>query len=270
MKVAVIQMNSVDDKRQNIARALQLVSRAIKAKAKFIALPEVFNYRGPLNEANREFVAEDIPGESTQIFMDLAKGRKVFILIGSIYERVKSSPKVYNASVLINDQGKVQAKYRKIHLFDAVIGKRAVKESKSFLAGDYPCLAKVGDYTFGLSICYDLRFPNLYQRYAQMGALVLSVPSSFTFMTGRAHWEVLLRARAIENLSYVLAPNQVGRNAEGIPSYGHSMIIGPWGNILAEASENKEEIIYAQLDFKEIKQARRILPALFKFIKKKE
>ena len=256
-------MNSTDDKRRNIARAVQMVSRAIAAKAEFISLPEVFNYRGLLDEATRKIIAEDIPGESTLPFFNLAKKHKVFILIGSIYERAANTTKVYNTSILIDDHGRAHAKYRKIHLFNAVIGKRPVQESKAFLAGQQPQITKVKDYKIGLTICYDLRFPDLYQTYGKREAHVLSIPSSFTFMTGRAHWKVLLRARAIENLCYVLAPNQIGTDARGITTYGHSMIIDPWGNILAEASEDKEEIVYANLDFKEIKRVRKILPGIF-------
>jgi nitrilase len=121
-------------------------------------------------------------------------------------------------------------------------------------------MAKAGNWVIGISICYDLRFPELYQRYARQGAEILCVPSAFTKMTGMAHWEVLLRARAIENLCYVLAPNQIGRDGNGVPSYGNSMIIDPWGKILARASGSKEEIIYADLDKRALKDQRAILP----------
>ncbi len=192
--------------------------------------------------------------------MEEAKKHKVVILAGSICERIAGNKKVFNTSVLIDARGKIAAKYRKIHLFDAMFVKTKLKESQRIYHGRRTVLSKVGPWIVGLSICYDLRFPRLYQKYAHAGANVLCVPSAFTKTTGIAHWEVLLRARAIENLCYVLAPNQIGKDGHGISNYGNSMIIDPWGKILARASGNKEEIIYAHLDQKYLKERRIILP----------
>ena len=261
MKTAVIQLNATDNKQRNIEKALLLVNRAVARKAKFILLPEAFNFRGKAGlRKGHAKVAERIPGMSTEPFIDAAKKHRVFILAGSIGEFVPGRKNFFNTSVLIDDRGRIAAKYRKIHLFDAVIGKVKVKESRVFCHGSKAVVTMVGNWAVGMSICYDLRFPELYQKYARQGAEVLSVPSVFTKMTGMAHWEALLRARAIENLCYVLAPNQIGKDGNGVPSYGNSMIIDPWGKILARASGVKEEIIYADLDKKALKDRRAILP----------
>ena len=261
MKVALIQFGAGANKARNIEKAAALVKRAIEAKASFVLLPEVFSYRGIIESKGwLQQVAEDIPGESLKPLMILAKKNKVFILAGSIFEKIKGSRKVYNTSVLINDRGNIQAVYRKKHLFNASLGKNRIQESKNFLQGTREVLTKVKDFQVGMSICYDLRFPDLYQVYGEMKADVLVVPSAFTKKTGEAHWEVLLRARAIENRCYVLAPNQIGKDARAIASYGNSMVVDPWGRILARASNNKEEIVYAEVDKKILGETRAILP----------
>ncbi len=258
MKTAVIQFNAKDNKSQNVEKAELFVKEAIRKKAEFILLPEVFIYRGRKQPYQ---VSENIPGEGTRPLMALAKKHNVFILAGSIYEKCGST-QAHNTSVMINSRGEIAAKYRKIHLFDAVIGKKKIQESKRFVAGRKSVTTKVKGFHLGMSICYDLRFADLYQKYAASGADVLCIPSAFTKKTGEMHWEVLLRARAIENLCYVLAPNQIGMHERGVVSYGHSMIIDPWGKILARASGDKEEIIYAHLDKNIIKQKRKLLPAI--------
>ncbi len=261
MKIAIIQTNAASNKEQNVSKAQALVCRAIRRGAKFVLLPEAFNYRGSGNaHEGLGGIAENFPGPSTKPLMEMAKKHKVFILAGSICERITNNKKVFNTSVLIDTQGKIVAKYRKIHLFDAVIGKTKLKESRCFCGGKRLAVSRIGQWTAGLSICYDLRFPELYQKYSYDGANILCVPSVFTKTTGLAHWEVLLRARAIENLCYVLAPNQIGKDGQGVASYGNSMIIDPWGKILARASGDKEEVIYAYLDKKILKKWRKILP----------
>ena len=261
MKTAVIQLNAGNNKRRNIERAQELVNAAIARKAKFILLPETFNFRGKADgRKGYADMAEDIPGPSVIPFIKIARRNKVFILAGSVFERVPGRNKVFNTSVFIDDRGEIIAKYRKIHLFDAVVGNIKVKESRRFYGGRRAAMSKIGMWTIGMSVCYDLRFSELYQKYAGNGAEVLCVPSAFIKMTGKAHWETLLRARAIENLCYVLAPNQTGKDGNGVPSYGNSMIIDPWGKILSRASGDKEEIIYARLDRKILKDRRTILP----------
>lgn len=260
MKTAVIQLNATSNKSENIKKAVFFVEKAAKAKAEFILLPEVFVYRGKLRDKQvRSEVFENIPGNTTSIFSKLAKRYSTNILIGSIFEKSIDEKKAYNSSILINKEGKITAKYQKMNLFEAIVGNKKVKESTQFLMGKSPVTARIGKFKAGLSICFDLRFSELYRGYYNQGVNILCVPSAFTKITGKAHWEVLLRARAIENLSYVLAPNQIGRDARGIEYYGHSLIIDPWGRILKEASGEKEEIIYATLDMKTIKEKRKTL-----------
>ena len=266
LKVAAIQMDAGNDKRTNIERAVALVRRAIARGAQMIVLPEVFNFRGLLSRPGvLSEIAERIPGESIRPLRELARWHKVFILAGSVYEKVPSSKKVYNSSVLIGDRGELLARYRKRNLFDARIGRKAIKESKYFLAGSRLATAAVKGFSVGLSICYDLRFPPLYQAYAQKGCHILTVPSAFTKKTGEAHWELLLRARAVETQCFVIAPNQTGQDARGVETYGNSMIVGPWGEVLARASAGKTEIIVVDLDMAAIKQARVILPSVKRY-----
>jgi predicted amidohydrolase len=267
MKISLVQFNAGPDKHDNIRRALLFVEDAASRGAKFILLPEVFHYRGDLRKpSNFNETAETIPGVSLRPFMELASKKRVFILAGSVIERAERAQKAYNTSVLIDTKGWIQAKYRKIHLFDAQIKTTSLKESKIFNSGTKPTLGKVGEFSLGMSVCYDLRFPDLYQAYRGSGAHMLSVPSCFTKTTGRAHWEVLLRARAIETQTYVLAPNQVGKDARGIASYGNSMVVGPWGEILVRGSANREEILFADISLRDIKKSQKTLPGFRKTV----
>ena len=263
MLTALVQMNSGSDKEKNIAKALLFAKRAIKKGAGFILFPEVFNYRGPASPKEKfSFIAENIPGPSSLPFMQLARKHSVFIQLGSLYERIPASSKVYNTSVLIDSSGKVSAKYRKMNLFTAALGQTLIRETESFVAGKVPAVGQVDDFKVGLSVCYDLRFPELYRGYFKKGAHILCIPSAFTRTTGRAHFETLLRARAIENLSYVLAPDQTGIDGRGIPAYGNSMIISPWGEVLARASANKEEVIMAPITRAYLQGKRAVLPGI--------
>jgi predicted amidohydrolase len=260
MKAAVIQTNAAANKTKNIEKAVKMVCRAVESGARFILLPEVFNYRGSLSGEQGLDAAEWMPGPSTQPFIEIARRSKVFILAGSVYERIKASQKVYNTSAVIDPRGEIIARYRKIHLFKARVDNAWLNESRYFQAGSQPIVTNIDKFRTGLSICYDLRFPGLFRRYAQKKADIICVPSAFTKTTGQAHWKVLLQARAIENMCYVLAPNQIGKYDKGVKAYGHSLIVDPWGQILAEASANKEEIIYANLSQENIRRCRRVIP----------
>ena len=262
MHVALIQFNAGADKKANIARASGYVEESLRGGAKFVLLPEIFNWRGDAQGQERMAAAENIPGLSIEPFRGLAKQYRAHILLGSILEKAKDPQKLYNTSVLIDPQGRIAAKYRKIHLFDARLDDKIVRESAAFIAGRKKTMGRVGPFTIGMSICYDLRFADLYRAYAVMGANVLVVPSCFMKATGEAHWEVLLKARAIENLSYVLAPNQVGVDGRGMPAFGKSMVISPWGETIAKASADKEEIITADIDMDAVQQARIRLPSM--------
>ena len=262
MRVALVQFNAGVNKQDNINRAYDAVKRALAKDAQFVLLPEVFHWRGDTRSPLHVTAAESIPGESTAPFLKLALKHKAAILLGSIFERIPNKYKLYNTSILINDQGCVEAKYRKIHLFHARLNDKIIREQDCFTPGRRKILAKVKEFQVGLSICYDLRFPHLYRAYAASGVNVFTVPSCFTKKTGLAHWEILVRARAIENLCYVLAPNQVGSDARGMEAYGNSMIVSPWGDVIARGSATREEIIYGDLDLQRIKEARIKLPGI--------
>jgi predicted amidohydrolase len=256
-------MASTPDKAGNIARAREMVSSAISRGAEIIVLPETFHYRGALDNMGR--VSEDIPGESLLPLIQLARQHHVAILAGSIYENIPGSTKCYNTSVLIDSAGNLAARYRKMHLFDIMIESKVILESQSVQAGQDSVTGLFSGITAGLSVCYDLRFPEIYRTYSAAGARLLFIPSNFTATTGQAHWEVLIRARAIENECFVIAPNLCGTGT-GSPSaftaYGHSLICDPWGRILAQASGDDEEIIFADLDFAVQDDMRRNLPSL--------
>lgn len=253
--MAVVQFNATDQKEDNIRRAIKFVINAANKGAKFVLLPEVFVYRG--RNVHSDKVAERVPGPITRLFADIAQKHKVHILIGSLYEISKDAKRPFNTSVLIDSDGKIQAKYRKIHLFEAKVNRKHVREASQFSAGKKSVLTEVGSFRVGLSICFDLRFGWLYNKYRVEGADILVVPSAFTEETGKAHWMALLRARAIENFCYVLAPNQIGQDHRGISYFGHSAIISPWGEVIQEASGYKEQIIYGTLEGKLLQQIRK-------------
>jgi predicted amidohydrolase len=264
MKIALIQLNAGPDKDKNIQKAKSFVEEAARQGASWILLPELFHFRGDLlDKAVLAKIQEPIPGPCTQIFQKLAQKENVHILLGSILEKAAQG-KPFNTSIAIQPSPAQTVKYRKIHLFDAILDDKIIREADLYAAGSQLQLIEVQGFKAGLSVCYDLRFPSLYQHYAHQGANVLTVPSCFTKTTGQAHWESLLRARAIENLSYVLAPNQVGPGHRGIEAYGHSMVVGPWGDVIAKGSPDKEEIVYADISLDVIREARRKLPGIIK------
>ncbi len=260
LPVAVVQMASGADKQRNVERAVSLSHRAIATGASLIALPETFDYRG--DAVDLSTIAEPLPGSALAPLMSLAARHGVWILAGSVHESAPTGGMPFNTSALIGPDGTIAARYRKIHLFDIVIGDRSVTESAKYQSGSEVICASAAGARLGMAICYDLRFPELFRALSERGADVLSIPSSFTAPTGEAHWEVLLRARAIENQCFVVAPGQAGTGAGGIQTYGNSMIVDPWGRILARASGDGEEIISAVLDFDEMAAVRQRLPAL--------
>lgn len=257
---AAIQMRSGSDKAANLATAERLVRLAATRGAQLAALPEAFNWRGSHPEEGSN--AERLDGETLARMARLARELGIHLLAGSITERSEDDSRNYNTSVMLGPDGQRLAVYRKIHLFDVdLAGGPTVRESERKLAGTEIAVARTALGLVGLSICYDLRFPELYRSLASRGATVVTVPSAFTFTTGEAHWEVLLRARAIENQCYVLAPAQYGRNVHGYADYGNSLIVDPWGRVVARASEGEDAVI-AGIDQDYVSQVRRELPAL--------
>jgi deaminated glutathione amidase len=255
IRVAAVQLSSGADPGMNVERARQLVRRAASEGASYIQLPEYFNFRGPASQYSS--VAETIPGPTSESLAALAKELSVVIHIGSMFERSSHPDKSFNTSVVIDTDGEILATYRKGHLFDVnVPGEVVHEESRHVAAGDQMSVVDVLGLRLGLSVCFDLRFAELYRQLSLHGATVLAVPSSFAVATGRVHWEVLLRARAIENHAYVIAAAQAGTSDEGVSSYGHSLIIGPWGEVLAQSEVEGEDIIYATITGDEVARRR--------------
>jgi deaminated glutathione amidase len=257
---AAIQMNAGPDKAANLERAERLVRVGAARGANLVALPEVFNWRGKRNE--QAAAAETLDGQSLTLMSRLARELQIHLVAGSITEHVAGDSRCYNTSALIGPDGNQIAVYRKIHLFDVDLpGRVTVRESDAKLAGADVVTAASPLGAIGLSICYDLRFPELYRRLTFAGAQIISVPSAFTFPTGEAHWEPLIRARAIENQAYVIAPAQFGPNVYGYSDYGNSMIVDPWGRVLARAAD-QEGVVVAPVDLEYQERVRRELPAL--------
>lgn len=261
LDIALIQMKSGKDKKRNLRRADALLRKAAGQGARVILLPECFIFRGQASPENicRE-IAETLSGPTVKHFQTVARETKTFLVLGSIYEKIPGCRKCYNTSVFIDGTGKRVGFYRKRRLFSADLKGRRFRESDIFLPGKRPGMFSAGGMTFGSALCYDLRFPDIFQRYARRGCSVLAVPSNFTYETGQDHWEVLLRARAVENKCYVLAPNQYGTDTTGFRAYGNSMAVDPWGKVLARAGSGKQEILKMQIHKAALLKARKKLP----------
>jgi predicted amidohydrolase len=257
---AVAQMSSGAERARNVARAADLVRTAAERGAKLVVLPEVFPWRGPRDAEPGQ--AETIPGPTTAAMADVARAAGVWLVMGSMLEQGPDGGRSWNTSVLLSPAGAIVARYRKIHLFDVELpGRVSVRESDARAPGAEVVAAQTELGTIGMSICYDLRFPELYRRLVAQGAELLVMPSAFTFVTGAAHWTVLCRARAIESQCYFLAANQTGPSAHGHLDYGHSMIVDPWGTVLAEAPEG-EGLAVAEIDRDYVSRVRREMPCL--------
>lgn len=253
--VAALQLTSGADESFNVERAFALLSRAVAMGATYVQLPEYFNYYG----ASRRYgeVAQSIPGSLTDQLGEFARTNGVTIHVGSMLERSNDPGRFFNTSVVIGSDGTIRATYRKVHLFDIEVpGEVSYQESRAIRAGEQIVAVELDEFCLGLSICFDIRFPELYRSLALQGATVLAVPSAFNARTGQAHWEVLVRARAIENLCFVVAATQAGTTAEGLSSYGHAMIVDPWGDVLATSQLDGEDVIVATIDIGEVARRR--------------
>lgn len=261
MKVACVQISAGENSGRNADRALRLIHTAAHKGVRLALLPEVFHYRGATK--NMASAAVSLKSPLIQRFQNAAAALNMGILLGSVLEKAGRPGKFYNTSVLISEKGRVAGVYRKIHLFDVELPGKKISESDCFLPGKKKVVASFCGIKAGLSICYDLRFPELYRDLAACGAEMFFIPSNFTEITGKAHWEALLRARAIENQAFVIAPAQFGKNiSTGIKSFGNSLIVDPWGRVLARGSSASEEIIAANLDFGMLRILRRQFPVL--------
>ena len=257
MRAAAVQLNSTDDRAKNLATAERLVRAAAADGATFVALPEKWNLLAGGAQLLAE--AEQLDGPSLTAARTWAAELGIHLLAGSI--SAAGGERAQNTSVLIAPDGSDLAVYRKIHMFDVDVGGVSYRESENEDAGEEIVTAPVGDLLAGLTVCYDLRFPELYRILAVRGAQLITVPSAFTLLTGRDHWEVLVRARAIENQVFVVAPNQVGETPPHYSSYGRSTIVDPWGVVLAMAPD-EEYFIVADLDVAAQERIRKSLPSL--------
>jgi len=258
--VAATQMTSTADRVRNLDTALRLVNEAADLGAKLVALPENFVYMGP--EEGRLSGAETLEGPTLSALREVARRRGLYIVAGSISEKVSDPKKTANTSALIADDGSIIAAYRKIHLFDVQIPDGArYAESEGVVPGDQAIVAPTALGRIGLTICYDLRFPELYRKLAGFGAQIITIPAAFTLFTGKDHWEVLVRARAIENLAYVIAPAQVGRHSASRQTFGNAMVVDPWGVVLARCADG-EGVCVARFDRARLERVRQELPAL--------
>ncbi|NNE84674.1 MAG: carbon-nitrogen hydrolase family protein [Alphaproteobacteria bacterium] len=246
MKISAIQMNSGSEKASNLAQAADLVSRSVAADGPdMVVLPEVFAHIGG-SVADRQAAAEALPepgddgGAVYEMLRGLARDNRIFVHGGSFIER--AGDKFFNTSIAFDRGGNELVRYRKVHLFDVTTPDgKSYRESDTFGAGDAVATYRADDLTIGCSICYDLRFAEFYRLLAEAGADVIMVPAAFTLQTGKDHWEVLLRARAIETQTYMVAAAQTGTYRDGNDqraTWGHSMVVDPWGHIIAQASED--------------------------------
>jgi predicted amidohydrolase len=260
MRVAVCQLNARDDRKANLAAAEDLLTKAAAAGADLAVLPEYVDYLGPGARAPEP---EPIDGEFGAFFAAAARRLGMWVHTGSFHETGPDGTHTYNTSLVFDRSGALAATYRKIHLYDVEIpGRVSYLESRTVAPGTEPVVVDVEGVRVGMSICYDLRFPELYRHLAvNGGAQLLVVPAAFMLHTGRDHWEVLLRARAIENQCFVVAAGQIGDHDPGRTCFGRSMVIDPWGTVLAQAPDTVG-VVVADLDFARLDSIRSELPSL--------
>jgi predicted amidohydrolase len=262
MRAAAVQLDSNADRDRNLAQAEALVRAAADDGATLIVLPERFDVRG--EPADYERLAEPLETAAAAAWASgIARELQIDLIAGSTSERRPGHERLSNTSLHFGPDGGLKAVYRKVHLFDVQVGDVEYRESDSDEPGDELVVTEARDGTkIGLSVCYDVRFPELYRILALNGALVMTVPANFTRTTGEAHWELLLRARAVENQAFVVAPAQSGEYPPGQPAYGNAMIVDPWGEVLARAPAAGETFVAADLDFERLADVRAKLPSL--------
>jgi predicted amidohydrolase len=266
IKIALIQMCATPDVEANMATTLRQVTSAAEQGAKIVFLPEAFAFIGPDREKRLilESLADtaDVARPILEKCQEIASQHGIHLVLGGFHEVSDDPERSYNTCVHLGTDGAILARYRKMHLFDVELADGTfLKESKRTLAGSLPVITDTPFGCLGLTICYDVRFPNLYQKLVDMGAIALSVPSAFTATTGAAHWHTLLRARAIESQCYVIAAAQYGNHHGRRYSYGHSLVVDPWGEIIAEAATD-DAVLIADIDPARVQQVRSELPSL--------
>lgn len=261
LRAVCIQMCSGDDVDTNLACAGEYLKQAAEQGAELALLPENFAFMSSDDAAKHEVAEPQTDSHILDFLSKRAREYGIAVIGGSVPLIHPNSDKIRNVCVAFSHRGDSLTAYDKIHLFDVDLENESYRESDLIVAGDMPASIKVKDWNIGLSICYDIRFPELYRRYAEENCHVLTVPAAFTVSTGMAHWETLLRARAIENQAYVLAAGQWGEHPGGCKTWGHSMMIDPWGDVMARLEEG-EGVIVADMDMEFLKKIRSSLPAL--------
>lgn len=258
-KIAVIQIDSQNDKRKNLSLIEQYIDEAVNNGAVLVSLPEDVNLVG--NNIGDGGNAEPAHGLTEQFFRRKAKEHGIYLHCGSFHKEIPGENRAYNNSLFFSPDGEILAEYHKLHTFDIILEDGTdSRESAKIKPGEKIVTAATPLGTFGFSICYDIRFPELYRLLALNGAEILFVPANFTDHTGKAHWEILLRARAIENCCYVIAADQCGQKPRYL-AHGNSMVIDPWGNVIARAGD-QPEIIYAEIDLNMVAKIRKKIPSL--------
>src|SRR5690606_3670394 len=258
--VGLVQTNSQDNRDAILTDVMSGYYRASRRGAHFESLPETWNYLGPGRGAKK--AAEEIPGELTRMLADKAREHSIWLHAGSVLEKHPEHDRLFNTTVVFDPVGDICARYRKIHLFDVdLAGQAAFRESDTIEAGDEIVTFDLDGTKVGLAICYDLRFPELFRIMALEGAEIIMLPAAFTMATGKDHWEPLIRARAIENSLFMIAPAQVGEHPPHRQCYGRSMVVDPWGVVLAQAGDSPT-VITATLELGEISRVRAQVPSL--------
>ena len=263
LRVACVQMRSGVEVAANIAATSDLIRDAAGQGAQLVATPEMTNLLDIRAGKARPKIVPEADDQTLAAMRALAAELGIWLLIGSIAVTVEGEERLANRSVLIAPDGSVRARYDKIHMFDVEVGDgQSYRESRAYRPGERAMLAETEFGKLGMTICYDVRFPHLYRKLAQAGVGILTIPAAFTRVTGEAHWHVLVRARAIETGSFVLAPAQGGKHEDGRETFGHSLIVSPWGEVLAEKADAEPGMILADLDLDAVAKARRRIPSL--------
>ena len=263
LRVACVQMRSGVEIAPNIAAASDLIRDAAGQGAQLVATPEMTNLLDIRPGKARPKIVPEADDQTLAAMRSLAAELGIWVLVGSIAVTLEGEDRLANRSVLIAPDGSVRARYDKIHMFDVEVGDgQSYRESRAYRPGERAVLAETEFGKLGMTICYDVRFPHLYRKLAQAGAGILTIPAAFTRVTGEAHWHVLVRARAIETGSFIIAPAQGGKHEDGRETFGHSLIVSPWGEVLAEKADDAPGVILADLDLDAVAIARRRIPSL--------
>ncbi|HCN93305.1 carbon-nitrogen hydrolase family protein [Hyphomonas sp. UBA5107] len=263
VRVACVQMRSGVEIAPNIVAASDLIRDAAGQGAQLVTTPEMTNLLDIRPGKARPKIVPEADDQTLGAMRGLAAELGIWMLIGSIAVTLAGEDRLANRSVLIAPDGSVRARYDKIHMFDVEVGDgQSYRESRAYRPGERAVLTETEFGKLGMTICYDVRFPHLYRKLAQAGAGILTIPAAFTRVTGKAHWHVLVRARAIETGSFVIAPAQGGKHEDGRETFGHSLIVSPWGEVLAEKVDDEPGVILADLDLDAVAIARRRIPSL--------